>query len=98
MKIKNKIWQDFKSEIINLADFIGDEWDSFDIPLENDNFKIFIGSCEVFPIFTNKDDLLKVEYDLSLCDTKLRTISISTYKGETRVGVTLKPTNKYNRI
>jgi hypothetical protein len=45
----------------------------------------------VFPIFTNKDDLLKVEYDLSLCDTKLRTISVSTYKGETRVGITLKP-------
>jgi hypothetical protein len=98
MKIKNKIWQDFKSEILNLADFIGDEWDRFDIPEEVDNFKIYVGDCEVFPIFTNKDDLLRVEYDLSLCETKLRTISVSTFKGETRVGITLKPTFKINKL
>jgi hypothetical protein len=91
MRVKNQIWQQFKEQLMTLASLLDGEWDLFEIPEENDNFKIRVGDCEVFPIFTNKDDLMKVEYDLSLCETKLRTLSVSTYKGETRMGITLKP-------
>jgi hypothetical protein len=96
MKMKSKIWQDFKIELFNLASLLDGEWDKFNIPTECDEFKIIVSDCEVYPIFTNKDDVMRVEYDLSLCETKLRTISVSTYKGETRVGITLKPQYKSN--
>jgi hypothetical protein len=96
MRVKSEIWQLFKSELLTLAEVLDDEWNAFEIPIENDNFKIKVGDCEVFPVFTNRDGLMKVDYDLSLCETRLRTLSISTYKDETRMGITLKP--NYNSL
>ena len=90
MKIKNKEWVDFKERFITLLELLGDETEKFELPEETENFEIYVRECEVIPAFTKKPDYLKVEYDFTLCDTKLRTLSFSIYKGAARIEMTLK--------
>ena len=54
---------------------------------------MLVDDCVVNPIFTKKVDFLKVEYDFSFCQTKIRTLSFSKYKDSARVEITLKDRN-----
>lgn len=93
MKIKNKDWIDFKVKFLEMLDILGEESENFNIPEDIENFIIYVKDCEVHPIFMKKDEFLKVEYDLTLCDTKIRTLSFSMYRGAARVEMTMKDNN-----
>jgi hypothetical protein len=97
MKIKSLEWIDFKTQFMNMLSILGEESDRFDIPEESDNFIIQVDGCQVNPIFLKKVDLLKVEYDMSLCNTSIRTLSFSIYKDAGRVEMTLKNEDKINK-
>ena len=97
MKIKSLEWIDFKTQFMNMLSIRGEESDRFDIPEESDNFIIHVDGCQVNPIFLKKVDLLRVEYDMTLCDTSIRTLSFSIYKDAGRVEMTLKNEDKINK-
>jgi hypothetical protein len=97
MKIKSLEWIDFKTQFMNMLSILGDESERFDIPEESDNFIIQVDGCQVNPIFLKKVDLLKVEYDMSLCNTSIRTLSFSIYKDAGRIEMTLKNEDKINK-
>jgi hypothetical protein len=90
MKIKNTEWINFKSQFIEMVEVLIGESDKFNFPIEGDNFEVIVDGCEVHPVFTKKPDFLKVEYDFSLCNTQIRTLSCSIYKDAGRIEVTLK--------
>jgi hypothetical protein len=75
---------------MSLLELLGNETDKFELPEETENFEIYVDECEVMPIFSKKQDYLKIEYDFTLCETKLRTLSFSMYKGAARIEMTLK--------
>jgi hypothetical protein len=41
-------------------------------------------------VFSKKEDFLKIEYDFTLCQTIIRTLSFSKYKDAARIEITLK--------
>ena len=90
MKIKNKEWIDFKAKFLDMLEVLGEETEKFDIPEEMENFEIYVDECEVHPVFLRKDEFLKVEYDLTLCNTKIRTLSFSMFRDAARVEMTMK--------
>jgi len=90
MKIKSKEWIEFKTKLIAMLEVLGEESDKFDIPEEVENFEIYVDDCEVHPVFIKKDEFLKVKYDLTLCNTKIRTLSFSMYRDAARVEMTMK--------
>jgi len=90
MRIKSKEWISFKEKFLSILEVLSGEAEKFDLPEESDNFELFVDNCEVLPAFTKKSDYLKVEYDFTLCTTKLRTLSFSIYKGAARIEMTLK--------
>ena len=93
MKIKNREWIEFKTKLISMLEILGEESDKFDIPEEVENFEIFVDDCEVHPVFIRKDEFLKVEYDFTFCETKIRTLSFSKYRNSARVEISLKENN-----
>ena len=94
MKIKNQEWINFKKAIISYLKTFEEESIRFDYPMEDEeDFKMLVEDCIVNPIFTKKLDFLKVEYDFSLCETKVRTLSFSKYKDSARIELTLKERN-----
>jgi hypothetical protein len=97
MKIKNREWLDFKNQFMNMLSVLGEESERFDIPEDSDNFLIHVDGCQVNPIFQKKVDLLKVEYDMTLCNTSIRTLSFSIYKNAGRIEMTLKNEDKINK-
>jgi hypothetical protein len=90
MRIKSKEWICFKEKFISIISVLGDEHDIFDFPEDPENFEIFVRDCEVHPTFLKKNDSFKVEYDFTLCDTKIRTMAFSMYKDTARIEMTLK--------
>lgn len=91
MKVKNKDWIDFKRRLINIMSVVEREGSKFILPIEDEEeFSITIDGCNVLPVFVKKNDLHRVEYDFSLCNTKIRTLSFSTYLDATRIEITLK--------
>jgi hypothetical protein len=91
MKVKNIEWINFKNTIIEYIKIFEEENISYEYPDEHDdNFTILVHNCEVFPVFQKKENLLKVEYDFSLCQTKIRTLSFSKYFESVRIEITLK--------
>jgi hypothetical protein len=98
MKIKNKEWIDFKAKFLDMLEVLGEETEKFDIPEEMENFEIYVDECEVHPVFLRKDEFLKVEYDLTLCNTKIRTLSFSMYRGAARVEMTMKEQTEENNL
>ena len=63
----------------------------FEFPIyDEEDFTILVEDCEVSPVFTKKEDFLKVEYDFTFCNTIIRTLSFSKYKDASRIEVTLK--------
>jgi len=91
MKVKNLQWIEFKKTIISCIKIFEKESIIFEFPIyDEEDFTILIEDCSVFPIFTKKEDFLKVEYDFTFCKTLIRTLSFSKYKDATRIEVTLK--------
>lgn len=90
MKIKSPEWLNFKSQLIKVLTIFGEEKEKFDFPEEIDNFIIYVDGCEVNPIFQKKNETLRVEYDMMLCNTSVRTISFQIYKDAHRIEITLK--------
>jgi hypothetical protein len=91
MRIKNQEWINFKKTIISFVKTFEEESIHFDYPIEDEeDFKMLVEDCIVNPIFTKKEDFLKVEYDFTFCVTKIRTLSFSKYKDSARFEITLK--------
>jgi hypothetical protein len=90
MKIKNKEWVEFKKKILDTLESFSQESDKFYIPDEPENFELYFDECQVIPIFIKKPDSLRVEYDFTLCETKIRTLALSIYRETARFEITLK--------
>jgi hypothetical protein len=91
MKVKSQQWIEFKKAIISFMKVFERESLRFEYPVyDEDDFTMLVEDCEVFPVFTKKDDYLKVEYDFTLCDTTIRTLSFSKYLDAVRIELTLK--------
>jgi hypothetical protein len=91
MKVKSPYWIDFKKTIISFIKVFEKETTKFEFPIyEEEDFTMLVEDCEVFPVFTKKEDFLKVEYDFSFCDTVIRTLSFSKYLDAVRIEMTLK--------
>lgn len=91
MKVKNQDWIEFKKTIIAFIRIFEKESSKFEFPFyEDEDFTMLVEECEVYPVFTKKEDYLKVEYDFTLCDTQIRTLSFSKYLDAARIELTLK--------
>jgi hypothetical protein len=91
MKVKNQDWIEFKKTIISFIRVFENESTKFEYPIcQDEDFTILVEECEVFPVFTKKEDFLKIEYDFTLCKTIIRTLSFSKYKDAARIEITLK--------
>lgn len=96
MRIKNPEWLRFKQHFLNILEVLSGESEKFDLPEDADNFELYVNDCQVHPVFTRKEDFLKVEYDFTLCETKIRTLSCSMFRDAARIEVTLK--DELNKI
>jgi len=91
MKVKNLHWIEFKKTIISCIKVFEKESLKFEFPIyDEEDFTILVEDCEVSPVFTKKEDFLKIEYDFTLCKTIIRTLSFSKYKDAARIEITLK--------
>ena len=91
MKVKNQDWIEFKKTIISFIRVFEKESTKFEYPIYDDeDFTILVEECEVFPVFSKKEDFLKIEYDFTLCQNIIRTLSFSKYKDAGRIEITLK--------
>jgi len=82
MKVKNQDWIEFKKTIIAFMKVFEKETTKFEYPIYEDE--------DLFPVFTKKEDFLKIEYDFTFCETSIRTLSFSKYKDAARIEITLK--------
>lgn len=94
MRVKNEEWLSFKRKFISMLEVLGDESDKFEIPEQADSFQLFVNDCEVLPVFVKKGGILRVEYDFTLCDTRVRQLSLSLYNESMRLEMTLKNEKK----
>ena len=94
MKIKNPEWLAFKEKFIAMLQVLETESHKFDLPQDPENFEIFVNDCVVHPTFVKKPEELKVQYDFTLCDTLVRTLSFSIYIDAGRIEITLKNDSK----
>jgi len=90
MKLKNKEWIKFKMQFLEMMEIFGNESEKFEIPDEPENFELYFENCIVLPVFSKKPDTLRVEYDFTLCNTKVRTLALSIYRETARIEITLK--------
>lgn len=90
MRIKSEEWLNFKSKFMSMAEVLEHESQRFDLPDETENFEISVDGCVVHPVFIKKPEEFRVNYDFTLCNTKIRTLSLSLYKGTARIEMTLK--------
>lgn len=90
MKVKNPEWIKFKNKFLAMIDILGSEVECFDLPDDTENFEIYVYGCVVHPTFQKKPEELRIHYDFTLCDTKIRTLSLSMYKDAGRIEMTLK--------
>lgn len=91
MIIKSKDWAGFKEAIIDFIRVFNSESHRFVFSEDNHHdFSLFVGDCQVFPVFSKKDEFQKVEYDFTNCEIEIRTLSFSRYKDAARVEMTIK--------
>ena len=90
MKIKNQEWLDFKMRFLGMVQVLTQEFDNFIIPEDADNFALYVDDCLVHPVFIKKTEELKVQYDFTLCNTKIRLLTLSIYKDSGRIEMSLK--------
>lgn len=96
MKIKNQEWIDFKERLISILSTLEQENEKIDFSDDPDNFELVVDGVIVHPIFSKKTESLRVEYDLSLCNTKIRYLSFSLYRDTGRIEITLKNEENQN--
>lgn len=82
---------------MNMLSILEEESERFEIPEQSDDFTIIVDGCQVNPIFQKKADFLKVEYDMTLCNTQIRVLSFSIYKDAGRIEMTLKNDETINK-
>jgi hypothetical protein len=91
MKVKSQDWIEFKKTILSFIKVFEKESTRFEYPIDEDeDFTMLVEECEVFPVFVKKEGYLKVEYDFTLCNTQIRTLSFSKYLDAVRIEITLK--------
>jgi hypothetical protein len=90
IKIKNREWIEFKETILRMLHEISQEQDKIEIPDSEENFSLLVNDCEVHPVFLKRQEFLKLEYDFSLCSTKIRLLSIYLYNKVLRIDFSLK--------
>ena len=91
MKVKSQEWIQFKKNIIEYIKIFEGESGNFEFPIDDEeDFALLIEDCEVHPIFTKKEDFLKIEYDLTFCNTRIRLLSCSKFKESVRIEMSLK--------
>lgn len=95
-KVKNKEWVEFKKKFIAMYEILSIEFDGFDISEDDDNFDIVVQHESVPPIFIKNHNELKVQYDFTLCDTKVRLLTFSIYKDAGRIEFLLKSGENIN--
>lgn len=93
-KIKTKEWLEFKTKVLDMLDTLVIESDKIFIPESPDEFDIHIDNCIVHPVFVKKPEFLKVEYDMTLCDIEIRTLSFYLYPNLVRFDFSLKNPTK----
>lgn len=96
MKIKNEEWIRLKKKFLSMVEVFGNEIENFSIPMDADDYTLTVSGVAVHPSFLKKPEELRVSYDLSLCDTRIRTISFGVFKDAARVEVTFKDDVKIN--
>lgn len=90
-KVKNQEWITFKKNFVSMWETLHNEYEGFDVPLhEDENFDIIVDGETVHPVFVKNHNELKVQYDLTLCNTKLRLLTFSIYKDACRLEFMLK--------
>jgi hypothetical protein len=94
MKVKSENWLQFKRKFTYMLDILGDESDKFSFGDSPDDFSLFVNECEVIPIFARKDSVMRVEYDFTMCNTRIRTLALSIYMDAARIEMTLKDDKK----
>jgi hypothetical protein len=91
MIIKNEEWAQFKKAILDFIDVFEEESNKLIFDPENDyDFSLWVDECRVYPVFTKKPELLKVEYDFTNCEIEIRTLAFSRFRDTARVEMTLK--------
>ena len=97
IKIKNTEWVQFKAIVLKMLGELGSEQEKRDIPDTPENFELYVNSCEVHPVFTRKAEYMKLEYDFSLCETKIRLLSVYMYSNVIRIDFSLKDGLTYEK-
>jgi len=91
MKVKSAEFIDLKAKIMETIRLFEQESDKFEFPEEDEtDFLIFVDDCKVIPVFVKKDNYLKVEYDFTLCPTKIRRLAFSKLFDSLRIEISLK--------
>jgi hypothetical protein len=91
MKVKSAEFIDLKAKIMETIRLFEQESDKFEFPVEDEtDFLIFVDDCKVIPVFVKKDNYLKVEYDFTLCPTKIRRLAFSKLFDSLRIEISLK--------
>lgn len=96
MRVKNPEWIKFKENFLVLINILGKEVEYFDIPEEHENFELCIDGCVVHPTFIKNNLEFKVQYDFTLCHTKIRLLTLSMLNDSGRIEVTLKNEEQIN--
>lgn len=89
-KVKNPEWIEFKKVFIEMVNLLNHEFERFDISAEDGNFDLKVEENAVHPIFIKNANELKVQYDFTLCNTKVRLLTLSRFKDAWRIEVMLK--------
>lgn len=91
MKIKNEDWKNFKKDLVTVLLIAEQESSIIEFPIDDDeDFTININGQNVSPVFIKKNELYRIEYDFTLCKTKIRTLSFSKYLDAIRIELTIK--------
>jgi len=91
MIIKSDEWAQFKKAILDFIEVFEGESNKLIFDIENNyDFSLWVDDCKVFPVFTKKPELYKVEYDFTNCKIEIRTLAFSRFRDTARVEMTLK--------
>ncbi len=90
MKVKSEKWISFKKSFLEFVKLFENEIGHIDIPEAEEEFQLSVKGIKVDPLFTDKPEMFRIEYNFSKCDIKIRTLSFSTYRDCARIEMTIK--------
>lgn len=90
VRVKSEEWLNMKSKVMKALETFSNEFDKIAIPFEDDDFELIVDGCKLHPTFVKKGDYLKVEYDFTLCNIEIRTLSIYVFNDVYRIEFTIK--------